>query len=253
MFNPKEFSFQAENEIKKILSPLTKTADIQYFCYGVNLPDKSGFTLTTASSFYDKWFEHKFPMVGFHLKSGWYGWDPILPSKQLELASDFDIGNGIIYINKTEEKTECFAFGSRPDNKNVLNFYLNNQPLLRKFTHHFKESANRLIEMAKDHTVMPHSEMILKEIAYTLPEHDLLEDMSVTRNTLSAREWQCYSLLLKGYSIADIGLALDITKPTVAVYISRIKHKLQCSNRKEMIQRAMEDMLMEYHFEVDLS
>ncbi len=250
MLNQNHLSFQGEKEIKKILSPLTKRADIHYFCYGVNFADKSGFTLSTSARYYETWFENKFPMVGFHLKSGWYAWDTILPQKQIDIGAELDIGKGVLYVNHHEGKTECFGFAAPSENKDVMTFYLNNQNLLKKFTHHFKQSAEPLIEMAKEQIVVPATEMVLEnKTVQSLSQSDLFEELGSIRKVLSAREWQCYRLLLKGYSIADIGLKLTITKPTVAVYISRIKHKLQCFNKREMIQKAVEESLVEYYIE----
>ncbi len=46
--------------------------------------------------------------------------------KQLEVANDFNIGNGIIHVKHHEDKTEIFSFASKPEYKHVLDFYMNN-------------------------------------------------------------------------------------------------------------------------------
>lgn len=255
ILHQEHISYVAEDRIKKIAAPLSKIGDIHYFCYGVNYPDTTGFTLHTNSSYYETWFERQFPMCGFHLDSGWYLWDSILPTEQLEVAKEFGIGQGVNYVNHQKDKTEIFSFGSKPNNSKVLGFYLNNQNLLKRFSHYFLENSSDLIEVADQQRIKPLPNMI-KKVNHTENAFNQLKDnpvidnflheLSYPFNLLSERECECFSLILKSYSIAQMSEELSLAIPTVAVYISRIKQKLKCTNRSELIQIARKAGLVEY-------
>ncbi len=254
MFNKEHISYLAEDKVKKIMNPLTKLGDIHYFCYGVNYPDTSGFTLHTNSNYYETWFERQFPLCGFHLKSGWYLWDSTLPKEQLEVAESFQIGKGVNYVHHQDGKTEIFSFASRPDNNKAIDFYLNNQNLLKRFSNYFIQHANDLIAIADEQRITPPPGMIKKmpaEDTYNLLDNptidNFLHELSYPFNVLSERECECYRLILKGYSIAQMSEELHLAIPTVAVYISRIKQKLKCTNKSELINLAQEAKLVEYY------
>jgi DNA-binding CsgD family transcriptional regulator len=254
ILHQEHISYLAEDRIKKIAAPLSKIGDIHYFCYGVNYPDTTGFTLHTNSSYYETWFERQFPMCGFHLASGWYLWDSTLPAEQLEVAKEFDIGQGVNYVNHQKDKTEIFSFGSKPNNSKVLGFYLNNLNLLKRFSHYFLENSSDLLEVADQQRIKPLPNMIKKanqentfnQLKDNPVIDNFLHELSYPFNLLSERECECFSLILKSYSIAQMSEELSLAIPTVAVYISRIKQKLKCTNRSELIQIARKAGLVEY-------
>ncbi len=188
------------------------------------------------------------------MKSGWYLWDSSLPKEQLEIAESFQIGKGVNYVNHQNGKTEIFSFASRPDNKKVIDFYLNNQNLLKRFSNYFIQHANDLIALADEQRITPPPGMIKKipsEDSYNLLDNptidNFLHELSYPFNVLSERECECYRLILKGYSIAQMSEELHLAIPTVAVYISRIKQKLKCTNKSELINLAQEAKLVEYY------
>ncbi|MBN9287903.1 MAG: hypothetical protein BGO43_00145 [Gammaproteobacteria bacterium 39-13] len=263
MLLPKEhISYQAQNKIREMLSPLEKLGSIHYFSYGVNYPDGSCFTLHTNSDFYESWFEYQFPLCGFELPKGWHSWSTHLPNKQIEVANELDLGCGVDFVNHKQEKTEIFSFASKPENFRVYDFYLNNKHLLKKFAHYFIENAADLIHIADHQRVIPlpsmirgnmhHRDPLLSQETHTASNdifrHNLLNNLNYPFNLLSERESECFNLMIKNYSIADIGEELKIAVPTVAVYIARIKQKLKCKNKKELIEKAHEAGLVEYYF-----
>ncbi len=249
-------SYLAVDAVKKIANPLVKLGDIHYFCYGVNYPDTTGFTLHTSSDYYETWFENQFPLCGFHLDAGWHLWESTLPKEQLSIAESFNFGHGVNFVLHQEDKTEVFAFGSRPGNTKAIDFYMNNQNLLKRFTTYFRENAKDLIGIADQQRIKPLPGMVIKpekkDDGYNLfldnpAIESFLHELSYPFNVLSERECECYRLILKGYSIAQMSEELHLAIPTVAVYISRIKQKLKCTNKSELINLAKEARLVEYY------
>jgi DNA-binding CsgD family transcriptional regulator len=66
-------------------------------------------------------------------------------------------------------------------------------------------------------------------------------------NLLSERENECYRLLIKGFGYAQIAQKLKIATPTVALYLTRIKQKLKCSTKSELLLIAENAGLVDYH------
>lgn len=256
--NQNHVSFEAESDVKKLLAPLTKLSAVNYFCYGVNYPDTSGFSLHNHNGFYESWFEHQFPLCGFHLNTGWYLWENILPKQQIEIANEFNIGNGILYVNHNQDKTEVFSFATKPDSKYVFDFYMNNLNFLKRFSHYFVQNANNIIQIAERQRILPPKGMILTDAENrknfynkeSLPLIDrFLQEMSYPFNVLSDRESESYRLLIQGFSNTEISQKLGLSTKTVDVYINRIKAKLGCSNRKELITKAHDSGLIEYYLD----
>ncbi len=56
---------------------------------------------------------------------------------------------------------------------------------------------------------------------------------------LTARQVECLYYLLRGKSFSEIGLLLAISKRTVEDHVERIKDKLSCRNKQELIEKAI--------------
>lgn len=57
-------------------------------------------------------------------------------------------------------------------------------------------------------------------------------------SSLSRREAECYFYLLRGYSASEVAVLQNISKRTVEDYIQRLKNKLGCFTKKELINTA---------------
>lgn len=236
------------NSVKKILSPLSKLGDIHYFHYGINYPDQSCFSLSTDPEYLASWYKHQFPHCGFHLGSGWHLWNSTLPESQLEIAKGLDIAHGIHFIRHKKEKTEVFGFATPVDNPDIYNFYLNNLQLLKKFTQYFLTEAKDLLAKAQNQVIVPPPAMVLKN-ADAKGNHSLtsfVEQIDFPFNLLSERESECFGFFIKGFSNTEISKKLMLSSKTVDVYINRIKQKLACSTRNDLLVKAEEAGLIEY-------
>lgn len=91
------------------------------------------------------------------------------------------------------------------------------------------------------------------KLQINLPELNYNDKVSFTlcktypNSSLSLRESQCFYYLLRGYSAAQTATALGLSsKRTVEEYIDRIKTKLHCHSKKELIAYGFENRLTHY-------
>ena len=62
----------------------------------------------------------------------------------------------------------------------------------------------------------------------------------------SVREIEVMKLLLEGYSASQIGKEIFLSRRTIEHHLERIKDKLGCTSRAELIQKARELEALEY-------
>jgi DNA-binding CsgD family transcriptional regulator len=157
-------------------------------------------------------------------------------------------------IQHLPNKTRIFEFGARPGNKEIMNFYINNQGLLKQFGMHFIQEAQDLIIAAEKELVTPTPCMTRKSNNYKqsfIAENEncdksLFYQNFYPFNLLSPRESQCFRFLILGYSIVEISKELSITSQTTNVYLTRIKEKLGCKTYQQLLHKAHEVGLVEY-------
>lgn len=250
MLELNHISYHAEAFVKQCLSALPKEANIHYFCYGINYSNGAGFTLHSCAKYYESWFENQFIFKGFYLNDGWYLTDTIIPSNELEVANSLGLGNILTYINHEDLKTEIYEFGTSPNNKKIINFYLNNRPLLKKFMINFRREASSYISVANQQLIMPPLNMRQSILSKNYVKRDCqklnLSHLPYPFNILSKREYECYKLMLLGYANVEIAQRLGISRKSIHVYFSRMKEKLQCSNRPQLVQIARDLYLTNY-------
>ncbi len=243
--------FQTQDQMRKILSPLTKASGINYFSYGINYPDKTLYGLSTHPRYIKDSLEQQLPFHGFYLDKGWHKADTYQPSHQLEMAAEQGIGHSVLFIKKHQEMTEIFEFGACPENSKVNNFYLNNLNILKKFMLYFCQEAHDLIAQSSENMIKPDYDVARADYNSSMNKEDIditkMITMTEPIGLLSKREKECFMLLIRGYSIADISQELSIAVPTIANYISRIKQKIKCHTKKDMVELARELNLVEYY------
>ncbi|MGE3319175.1 MAG: helix-turn-helix transcriptional regulator [Candidatus Berkiella sp.] len=245
-FSNNHISYSAQAKVKEILSPLTKMANIHYFNYSVTYPDNSSFTLHTNDTFFESWFLNDFTMWELHLSSGNYFWNSVDKAKT-EFANNLGIGNGIFIVNRLSDRTEVAAFATHPDNSDINTFYLNHPNLFKRFIKHFVHTATPLIELAnQERFILPKTNTLnlFTQTIHLCAEDKLLFDTPF--ELLSKREFTCYLLLIKGYSLEQIASQLNLALPTIANYIARTKIKLNCKTKHELFQLGEYFDLIEY-------
>lgn len=247
-------SYEMEKSIQQMIKPLEKLGGIQYFCYGVNYADTSGFTLHTNSNYYESWFKHEGTLRGFYLKDGWHSYDHLLPDTLLKQAHSQDIGNFLTHIEHANDKTFIFEFGTRPDDPNAFDFYLNHLNLLKRFCQYFIEhTPKETLLRAEKERFIPHEHM--------RTTHKKGLDESIFNNSdlvskpfeiLNASEKAYLNFILQGYSNNEIGEELNISPKTVFKHIAKIKKKLDCDKKSSLFAKARQEGALAFNFNIPM-
>jgi DNA-binding CsgD family transcriptional regulator len=150
----------------------------------------------------------------------------------------------LVITNQISDGIEEFGFTSPYINDSQTEIFLNDISVFKLFIRKFKEET-KLIHQVNDiqinvasligpefHTdKIRHSKMIDKR--------SLLKKMGIEVG-LSPKEIEVLQWVLLGYSAKEIGLKAHIAKRTVEHHAERIKMRLGCSSKAQLIQKARE-------------
>jgi LuxR family transcriptional regulator len=244
--------------MKEICKPLFSLTAINHFLY--SKLDKAGKWIFLSSS--PHWLKHYFDMEYYntgtfeqtldHYQSGIYLWHG-LHNQVLEDASrHFNIDNGVTFIDKAKDYCEFFHFAAKSNDTFIINFYINQQPMLRHFISFFKERLSCLANKLQGHeiifprtTCLSLDEFPLNKSQLNANNHNFAELMhcsnyhldSVHNNAkLSKREIQCLTWLINGKTSQEIGSILNISYRTVVNHLENIKQKTGCYKLAQLIK-----------------
>jgi DNA-binding CsgD family transcriptional regulator len=256
--------------INELCRPLGKLG-IDYFTYLKNFKDGSQVNLSNSA----RWIEHYYNFKLYN--TSWFESHPenydsgyiIWPSESnLEVFKHgrdyFDSGNGITIIKKSDLYIEFFFFSGSNRNKWLNNIYINNIDVLKNFTLYFKDKLKDIIDEAdKSRILIPHNnrDRVVEEIeVLDLYQKELFELKSiitgkdvidgeftnspVNRNIvglLTPREIEVVKSMLNGKTAKETAKQLAIAPKTVENHIDKIREKLRCRNKFELVRKILND------------
>ena len=155
------------------------------------------------------------------------------------------------FIQKTDDGCEFYFIGTISDKPQVTNLLLNHLSFLHRFTFYFKEQAAHLIDKAnKNRITVPEKfnkvfaeEQGLPYKNNALNLQKILSFKKVYLNNgacLSSRELACASLLTQGKSARLIAETLFLSPRTIETHLNRLKEKLHCRSKAELINQINE-------------
>ena len=142
---------------------------------------------------------------------------------------------------------EVFGFSFTSSNESQYMTAINELPLLQLFAKKFQEDHPLLASKIEDNQID-----LLKIIGPRFYEKStpvvgqgafarrvFLKKMRI-ENPLSPREIEVARLLCEGYSASQIGKQIFLSSRTIEHHLERMKEKLGCSSKAELIQKARE-------------
>lgn len=158
----------------------------------------------------------------------------------------FNVNFAFTVINKVNDDVELFGFDVNNPHKHHDLIFINETHLLRSFITYFTSNNRDVLTHMADNQVnfnsilgdsfnlhftsipstLPERELFLKQIGLNIPE------------TLSKREKLVLKQVLEGYSAAKIAGNLQLSPRTIEHYLEKIKDKLSCFSKSELIQKA---------------
>lgn len=248
-------------ELCDLARPL-KVFGIHYFNHIRIFSDGSRVSLGTNGSWLKHFFDNAYYKIGnFSSKTSSLDYNyllwKLLPSDGvLEVASkEFNIDNGITFIEKKQLHTDLYLFASTRNNDAVNNFYINNLDILKHFINYYNEKSRLLISSCvPDRLIQTTDAQLTKEQIVTEPHkksiilsscidrfysetiiNKVRFNYSGKEIVISINQYQIIILLLKGYAIKEIAKALKLTPKTCQIYIDQTKSKFNCNTRNELL------------------
>ncbi len=169
-------------------------------------------------------------------------------SKNLSLAKNrFGIHDSLLLIKKSKEGFEAFGFCLDISSESQIGLLLQELPLLKLFTKKFRGNNQSIFSHMEDcqvNLIDLLGPAFNQNCLQDPPSHArelLLKQMKIEiGGALTPREVEILRLLLKGYSAGQTARQLSRSHRTVEHHIERIKMKLLCSSKSELIQKAKE-------------
>jgi DNA-binding CsgD family transcriptional regulator len=160
----------------------------------------------------------------------------------------YDVNFSLQFTKRTAWGIEVFGFGIDTDDPLHHMALLNELSLLKLFIRRYKETFFPLNRVLEDNQADIASEIGPSFFKLTAPVKKILDPkaraaflkkMGVTLSSpLSPRETEIASHLLEGNTALDIAALLHLSKRTVEHHIERLKNKLNCDSKTDLIKKA---------------
>lgn len=253
-----QFFIDSVSEVDKICLPI-KNLGIIFFMYLKNFNDGSQINFSNNSNWIYDYYRFKlyknnlFENNPCTYKTGFFIWPHIndflnnlqfVESKQ----NNYLFGNGLTIIEPQLNCCEFFSFSGHMNDNWLINFYINNLNVLKKFTIYFKYLFNNNLKKAERKKItIPRTWNNLKfkkqEILYgmqnEISKSKKIMDKELFKNAnhhkLSNREKDVIQYLSCGRTSKEIGKLLRISHRTVEKHLENIKLKFNCNTKIEVI------------------
>lgn len=232
--------------IKLICEPLKKV-HINFFWYAKRFKDASYIYLSNHSEWQSCYFRnHYYAISEFEdpsrdYQSGIFLWSG-LPSQEIYqiLQNEFNIGQGITIVQNYQDCIEFFHFGANYNDGFIINSYLNNIEILKRFILYFKDKGWETIQaISKYRFVLPKRINPLPYRSTSGLNQDQLNEFNqltfINRFYISnyqsdiyltRREMECLKWYSAGKTAEEIGIILGASNRTIESHLMKVKSKL---------------------------
>ncbi len=224
--------------LKEATKPFLASIGCHFFQYLKVFKDGS-FTFVTTEPTWDEFTTHLIqstdkPAVYSHINGHTldknkftFLWDPNLPKEPVSLAREFNIANGMTFVERHANYYYMFAFATPTTHAGAIDNYFNSLNAMHDFLQKFQQQQKRLIQDIDQHRFrVPKArqdshldKMLLNEKAYHL----------------TAQETACIRGLAKGQTYKEIARALGISPRTVETYLQRVRLRYHLQHKQELI------------------
>lgn len=171
----------------------------------------------------------------------------------------FDRGLVLQIVQKRAEGVEVFGFASKTSDEGTLSMLLSELSLLRLFTENFRKENQFLFSKLEDNQIdfaKLIGPAVFNQDMGIMPKvpnrQGFLKTLGMGGVVLTAFEQNIIQLLLSGYPASQIARVLHRSKRTVEHRIERVKEKLVCHSRAELIQKGRELETLGYFEEMGI-
>lgn len=252
-------SMTSSSEVIEICDPILATIGINFFFHGRHYADGRTAVVITDNM----WHRHVFanvPHIGppklpphVNLVSYHGLWEGNVNDMLMKEARQFNIYHPFAFVEIKQDHMDCWTFASGKNDSNIINFYFNNLDFLQKFIGYFKERTEKLWKLSIKEAMVVSKELQAKPISQETLNSILKQDFGrflpqasiqgkIGKVHLTPREISCLKELLHGRTMKETGLILEISPRTVETHLKRIKTKLGCYSKGQII-----DLLQQHY------
>lgn len=159
---------------------------------------------------------------------------------------DHNIWNIYTIYEKDINYRHVYFFATSQDNTNIIDLYINKKFVLDTFITYFKERAAPLLAMTtSEHlikTQLQIRQVKMQENASNIQHflNDIEQYIGKKSEALTIREKECAKLLMEGFTSKEASKILHVSHRTVEFHIDKIKQKLKCHNKAQLIKTLIE-------------
>ena len=240
----KDYMSDRATRVSHMIHKLSKLLKLKHFVLSHSEHNKKN-SLTALTREMDTppyWVEHGMPLPlilpnGFYLASQF---KEIFPENTLTvLREKYEVDHYLFYVQHNHDSTDMFSMATDPDNKTILNDYINHSHTIRKSLLYFRQEAKGLLQEAKNYAIeydysLASQKKIFPEKLH-IRNYNGFSSLSDIAEVLSHREFECLELSGSAMSIKSIAKKLKLSPRTVESYLINTKNKLNCGNTNEML------------------
>ena len=261
-----QLSLELSKDIDVMLEPF-KNIGINYFCWSRVGNDRKYAAVCSNVNWFDHFLQKKYHKTcsDIEFSAGINDmkirdcvfWDPETSISQ-EMSSNFNLGNGISFLRKSDTFIDAFHFASTPHNHSVKNYYLSERHVLEQFIFYFQDVFSNKIKK------------ILKENYYSIPIANNIDsnicldkDRAITINDfpfkkiylngieeidsnkdITPTEYSVFYYLAQGYKIKRIAIILNKSTRTIETQIDTVKKRLNLPSNELILLNLREAQII---------
>jgi len=246
------------DRIKRACSPLLEYFNLSLFAY-FKIKDSGSYTFLGNHASWSEYYAAEKLYFNFpyyrHPKYSREGVFTLMNivqdddlSPMLNLGREFNIHHRLVMIKQIPNGIEGYCFGTNSPHVMQIRLMLSELPLLWLFIDKFRKDQKFLFSCLEENQI--DLSKVMGDTFYTnslgmasdSPSREkFLQKMGMTNQALlTSREISVVKLILQGYSASKIAPQIFLSKRTVEHHIERIKEKLGCDSKAELIQKARE-------------
>lgn len=249
--------------VQNICDPLLKHTDISTFGMTREYFDGRRIVLSTRGDWIENYFQKEY-FGRVHQYNAFYHTEFTLweAHKADEMVRDarvnFNIDHGITLCKFTENYVEFYHFSAKNEHYEIINWYINNLNMLRRFSNAFSRAIQKPMGMLKPFYAWDHIQT-LRSYYQALQERRSPLRAEITHHnswraegeyshiSLTAQETATIVQLLRGNTAKQAAKSLGLSPRTVEFYIQRIKKKFGCQNKSALLNMILKTNFVEDH------
>ncbi len=237
-----QYFFDSVRSINELSAPFLKRHKLNYFQYCRVYNDGGVIPLSNRQDFLQARCQNKRRVLsslnGEQIDQQHYVflWNGNLPDEDTGMAREYDIDNGLCFVERFQSHYHLIAFGAASQEKGTLDFYLNKMNILKQFIQEFESKAQTFLKEAEQQRIFLPDEYqdVNRQRLFWKHDHGIPVIHNGIRCELSIREWQCLEACARGKTMQNIAQDLHLSIRTVETYLNRVKSKVGLEKKSEL-------------------